>query len=397
MRPAHSAIAQAVSALDNPTPRPERARPVALLVARYPDPQPSAALHEGNELERLGQPVVVLPLRREERGVRAGWRSGARSLRRYHRALAALLGDEIRESWSRPARLLALRHLPRALELAEQAERLGVAHLHAGAGDAAAVTAFAVHRLTGVPFSVTLGADDVGGLEALPPGVLAAASFVRCRWEADRGALLARGLGERVRLIRAAVGVRERGAAAAAGEPHIVCAGPIDERGGHLTLVAACLRLRRRRLGFTCDILGDGPLRTRVEAAIDAVGLEGVVRVLSARAEMDERVEQAAVVVHAGLHPRESRDAVWLPLLRAMAARRAIVLADGPAAREMVEDGVSGVLVPAGDPDALADALERLLRQPEVARWLGEQARRKAGREFDLAQWGRQLVEALRA
>jgi len=62
-----------------------------------------------------------------------------------------------------------------------------------------------------------------------------------------------------------------------------------------------------------------------------------------------------------------------------------------------VEDGVSGVLVPAGDPDALADALERLLRQPEVARWLGEQARRKAGREFDLAQWGRQLVEALRA
>ena len=135
----------------------------------------------------------------------------------------------------------------------------------------------------------------------------------------------------------------------------------------------------------------------RVEAAIDGAGLQREVHVLGRVEDVAPRLEQAALVVHAGLEEGEARDEVWLPLLQAMAARRAIVAPEVTATRELVEDGVSGVLVPAGDPDALADVMERLLRQPEVARWLGEQARRKVGREFALARSGRQLVEALRS
>jgi colanic acid/amylovoran biosynthesis glycosyltransferase len=370
---------------------------VALLLARYPVPWPSCALLERHELERAGLPVVVLSLQRAHRSWRApSLRRGLRFLRARGRACLRVLAELGRDALRHPRLLNTLPQVLRAFELAEQVERLGAAHVHAGEAGAAGLAAYVVHRVSGTPFSVTAGAADARHPSPPTRRVLAAAAFVRCRWEADRAAL-ERGLGGGAwRVIRPGVAADDEAApTGAAGR--IVCVGPLDEHGGHLVLVAACLRLRRRGLSFACDIVGDGPQRVRVEAAIDGAGLQGQVHVRDRVEEAGPRLARAALVVHAGLHEAEARDEVWLPLLQAMAARRAVVAPEVAATREMVEDGVSGVLVPAGDPDALADVMERLLRQPEVARWLGEQARRKVGRDFALARSGRQLVEALRS
>jgi glycosyltransferase involved in cell wall biosynthesis len=72
-----------------------------------------------------------------------------------------------------------------------------------------------------------------------------------------------------------------------------------------------------------------------------------------------------------------------LVVLEAMAQARPVVATAVGGTPELVVDGETGVLVPAGDADALAEALDRLLRDPERARRLGEAGRRRVAAEFD--------------
>jgi glycosyltransferase involved in cell wall biosynthesis len=60
-----------------------------------------------------------------------------------------------------------------------------------------------------------------------------------------------------------------------------------------------------------------------------------------------------------------------------------MVLSDIRGCREIAADGEEGLLVPAGDADALAAAVERLVADPDLRERLGSAARRKALREFD--------------
>jgi glycosyltransferase involved in cell wall biosynthesis len=65
-----------------------------------------------------------------------------------------------------------------------------------------------------------------------------------------------------------------------------------------------------------------------------------------------------------------------------MAARLPCVTTDVPGCREAVRDGVNGLLVPARNPSALADALEHLLHKPQLARTMGDRGRQRLEQEF---------------
>jgi len=73
-----------------------------------------------------------------------------------------------------------------------------------------------------------------------------------------------------------------------------------------------------------------------------------------------------------------------LTLIEAMAAGSALVAARAGAAELVVEDGVTGVLVPPGDVDALVAALEPLMRDPQAAAAMGARARERVLSEFSL-------------
>jgi mannosyltransferase len=66
------------------------------------------------------------------------------------------------------------------------------------------------------------------------------------------------------------------------------------------------------------------------------------------------------------------------------------------AAELVVEDGVSGVLVPPGDADALAAALEPLMRDPAAAEAMGERARRRVIGKFSLDAEAARIAEVYR-
>ena len=76
------------------------------------------------------------------------------------------------------------------------------------------------------------------------------------------------------------------------------------------------------------------------------------------------------------------REGLPKSLLEAAACGRPMVAADVSGCREIVKDGVTGLLVPPGDAEGLADALERLARDPDLRRRLGAAARDLVEREF---------------
>jgi mannosyltransferase len=73
-----------------------------------------------------------------------------------------------------------------------------------------------------------------------------------------------------------------------------------------------------------------------------------------------------------------------LTLIEAMAAGNALVAARAGAAALVVEDGSTGVLIPTGDADALAAALEPLMRDPDAALAMGARGRARVLAKFSL-------------
>ena len=101
-----------------------------------------------------------------------------------------------------------------------------------------------------------------------------------------------------------------------------------------------------------------------------------------------------------GVFGRSAKAARVIPnkAFQALACATPLVTADTPAARELLVDGESALLVPAGDPDALAAALRRLRDDPELARRLARDGRaayeEQASEEVLGARW-RALLEGL--
>ena len=77
------------------------------------------------------------------------------------------------------------------------------------------------------------------------------------------------------------------------------------------------------------------------------------------------------------------REGVPRGLIEAAAMELPIVTTDAPGCREVVDDGVNGLLVPVGDAGALARAIEYLLDHPDKCREFGKAGREKVLREFD--------------
>ncbi len=95
------------------------------------------------------------------------------------------------------------------------------------------------------------------------------------------------------------------------------------------------------------------------------------------QAEMETVYAQAAVVTLPSLG-----EGLPTVLIEAAACGRAIVATDVPGCREVVEDGVNGLLVPPNDPTALAQALARLLDDTELRKRMGAAGRRRVEAQF---------------
>ncbi len=156
--------------------------------------------------------------------------------------------------------------------------------------------------------------------------------------------------------------------------PHVLFVGRLSPEKGVEELLEATEGMPR-------VVVGDGPLRDSVP---DAVGF------VPPR-DLGPYYERAAVVVCPS-----RREGYGVVAREAMAHGRPVVASAVGGLLDAVEDGVTGVLVPARDPAALRQALERLLADRELRERLGAAARERAQRELSWPAIAAQTLEAYR-
>jgi glycosyltransferase involved in cell wall biosynthesis len=108
------------------------------------------------------------------------------------------------------------------------------------------------------------------------------------------------------------------------------------------------------------------------------------------------RLYNASAVVALALHPNVHVSGVTA-MLEAMACARPVVVTDTPGMAGYIEDGVTGRLVPPGDPQAMADAISALMLDPDAAAAMGEAARASVLKEFSTATLAINLAQLLHA
>jgi glycosyltransferase involved in cell wall biosynthesis len=133
---------------------------------------------------------------------------------------------------------------------------------------------------------------------------------------------------------------------------------------------AAHVRTAYPRVEFV--VAGEGEARPTLQRQIRDMGLEDAFTLVGAVADIPEFLARLDVAVLSSWSEGMSN-----ALLEYMAAGRPLVATAVGAAVSLVDDGVHGLLVPAGDSRGLADAIVRLLREPKLAARLGAAARRR--------------------
>jgi len=163
------------------------------------------------------------------------------------------------------------------------------------------------------------------------------------------------------------------------GPVEIVCVARLSPEKRHADLLDAMRMLVDRKLPVRLTLIGDGALRSDLEARTRSLGIAGHVRFLGTRADVADLLPGFDIFVL-------SSDFEGLPLsiLEAMACRLPVVATDVGSVCEAVEDGRTGLLAPALAPEKLADALERLARDAPLRAAMGAAGRTRAERVFAL-------------
>ena len=135
-------------------------------------------------------------------------------------------------------------------------------------------------------------------------------------------------------------------------------------------------------------ICGDGGQRAALEELAAELGIENRVQFLGVRNDVHVIVGRAALVVH----PAIWEEAFGLTIAEAMAAGRPVVGCRVGAVPELLGDDRTGVLIPPGDPEALAVAIAQLLADPARRDAIGAAARQRVEERFTMTNWVNQHV-----
>lgn len=288
-----------------------------------------------------------------------------------------------------PAQALA------ALGLARRLRARGVERVHAHFAHATATVAMYAAAHLKAPFSFTGHANDLFQRRALLGLKLRRAAFVACISEWHRA--FYSGVeplpDERRPVVRCGVDTRAWCPRESTSDGPLLFVGRLVEKKGLDTLLRALAATPGTRL----RVIGDGPLRGPWESLARELGLDGRVEWLGARgnAEVQRELGEArAFVLPCRADAAGDRDGLPVVLMEAMARGVPVIAGDLPAIRELVEDGVTGRLVPGGDVEALARALAEL--GPAEGERLAREGRRRVEAEFSMEANAARLAKALR-
>jgi colanic acid/amylovoran biosynthesis glycosyltransferase len=327
---------------------------------------------------------------------------------RYH----GLLAGQIRALSTRPAAyarataFLARHRLsPRLLLLAacyaDFIKRSGVDLLHAAYGTTPATLAMLCSWLADIPYTFTCHAYEIYQPNPTLTEKARHARFLTTVSEYTRAFAIEKyGLEPaKVRVVYLGVDTKILVTHARRdpdGRFVVCCVARLELVKGHGVLLKACRMLRERGVDVRCRLVGDGVMRSRLEDEVMRLGLTDHVEILGSlqpEAVLDVLRSADAFALPAVVGPDGDRDSLPVALMEAMALGLPVVSTFVSGIPELVEAGVSGLLVPPDDAVALAEALERLAGDRVLASSCGQAARIRIEEGFDLRRSAARMVD----
>lgn len=167
-------------------------------------------------------------------------------------------------------------------------------------------------------------------------------------------------------------------------------AGRLEPQKGHLDLLEAAAHLKKLHIDFRLLIAGEGRQRSQLERRIVELDLGPRVQLLGFISDMPHFLRQLDIFAFPSLWEGFGYAAV-----EAMAAGLPVVAYDLSSNREIIEPGVTGFLVAAGETTAFAERIAQLARQPEMRARMGEEGVVRVEDRFDQEKQRRQLERYL--
>jgi colanic acid/amylovoran biosynthesis glycosyltransferase len=328
------------------------------------------------------------------------------ALLRHPRAYLRTLVDALQlPTRTQRARLWQLFYLAEAILLWRECRRLGIRHVHAHftspAADVAHLYARFARRAHGGSASWSFSAHGLD-IAVVDDRLLSAkvrdADFVVCVSDYGRSQLMAlvdEQHWQKIRVVRCGVDLTAfaaRGRRSRDGAPAVLAVGRLVPIKGHGVLLEAIAHLARSGERVSTTIVGDGPRRTPLERLARRLGIAELITFAGAvgQDEIGRHYEAADVFCLPSFF-----EGIPVVLLEAMAAGVPVVASRVAGIPELVEDGRSGILVPPGRPDLLANALRSLLGDAQRRAGLAAEARRRVQSDFELNACARRLEEIM--
>lgn len=394
-----------------------------MLVTRFPRIDETFILREINELERHGQPVVLVPLLRDHSRVvheeakpwigRALYMplispvillANVRRLATQPRKYLGLLARLILGTMFRPPvfiRTLAL--FPKSVYLADLLPRLGVRHVHAHFAVHPTTMAYIVHTFSNVTYSFTVHGPDVFVHRLMLGEKIARAKFVRAVSTfvkayvtglypvAAAGKMDVVHIGVNPDVYASEVARTDR----AHPRSRILSVASLTEAKGFPFLVDAVARLVGEGIDVECTIVGEGPMRSEIRARIEQHRLGDRIRMTGAlpQHEVARLVAECDIFVLPSVIANNGQmDGIPISLMEAMAARRPVIASSLSGIPELVQHGVSGFLVDATHSDRIAGAVRKLIHDPELRAAMGRAGEQRVREAFDVRHTAEAMI-----
>lgn len=285
--------------------------------------------------------------------------------------------------------------------LAEQARRDKVELLHSAWGNGCATAVWVASRMSGIPFAFTGRAGDIYPEDGILHEKCRDALFIRTNNLANVPWLQSfcpPDEQDKVHAVYNGLTLAQRTECEMSFTPpyRLLAVGRFCRTKGFPELLTAMARLRREGIPVHLTLVGDGGWRHKLHALRRRLNLEGAVDMPGF--VPNDRIREYMhnhdmLVVPSVVHANGDRDGIPNVIMEALSCRMPVVATDVCGIREVIEDGVTGFLVPQRDPAALADAVRRMLADRENARRMAEAGRERVLQMFDSEATIRQLAE----
>lgn len=396
---------------------------IAYIMSRFPSITETFVLYEILEMEKYGYTVHIFPLLKQKTQVVHPEVQGLLPRTRYTPFISMpIIMANVKLFCNSPWKYMrtvfkilrgvggsanflfgALGILPKSFYFAREMEKLKIAHVHAHFSTHPVVSALIIKEIASIPYSFTGHGSDIHVRQRMYDTKVRESSFAVMISNYNKLFLeniFGPDIGTKMKVIHCGIDpdyfIPPEGSDH--DSVHILCVATFRPVKGHRYLIEACRILKERGLDFECHLVGQGRLRGQIEKQVmessltDRVIFHGPM----ARPDLIEMMRSTdMVVLPSVLTPRGTREGIPVTLMEAMALERPIVSSRLSGIPELVEDGVSGLLAPPRDSQALADAIEKLGRDPQLREQLGKAGRQRVIQDFNLKTNTSKLAELI--